>query len=128
LPKQRTPLAKAKATGQDIQHASRFKDRKEPKSNGPLGKPPKWMKKQSQLDAWATFQDELPWLNQSHRSLVEIASEIRGRLIAGEELIVNGFNLLRLCLGQMGATPVDSSKVTLPDDEKDEDPSDKYFS
>ena len=28
----------------------------------------------------------------------------------------------------IGATPVDSSKVALPDDEKAEDPSDKYFS
>jgi len=117
-------LAKAKATGQ----ASRFKDRREPQSKGPLGKPPKWMVRKHQLEAWQTFSDEVPWLNHSHRALVGIASEIRGRLIAGEEVSVNGLNLLRLCLGQMGATPVDSSKITLPEDKDHADPSDKYFS
>jgi hypothetical protein len=113
MPRRRTPLAKAKATGQDKNHASRFKDRREPKSKGPLGAPPKWMKKQTQLDAWKMFADELPWLNHSHRALVSVASEIRGKLIAGDEVSVNGLNLLRLCLGQMGASPVDSSKVSL---------------
>jgi hypothetical protein len=44
------------------------------------------MKKASQLEA-QTFADELPWLNHSHRALVSIAAEIRGRLIAGEELV-----------------------------------------
>jgi len=123
-------LAKAKATGQDKNHASRFKDRREPQSKGkgPLGKPPKWMVRKHQLEAWQTFSDEVPWLNHSHRALVGIASEIRGRLIAGEEVSVNGLNLLRLCLGQMGATPVDSSKIALPEDKDDADPSDKYFS
>ena len=127
-PRRRTPLAKAKATGQDKNHASRFKDRREPQSKGPLGKPPKWMVRKHQLEAWQTFSDEVPSLNHSHRALVGIASEISGRLIAGEEVSVNGLNLLRLCLGQMGATPVDSSKITLPEDKDDADPSDKYFS
>jgi len=45
-----------------------------------------------------------------------------GVLIAGEEVSVNGLNLLRLCLGQMGATPVDSSKITLPEDKDDAEP------
>jgi hypothetical protein len=66
-------------------------------------------------------------LNHSHRALVGIASEIRGKLIGGDEVSVNGLNLLRLCLGQMGATPTDSSKVALPDDEDAHDPVDKYF-
>ncbi len=84
------------------------------------------MKKASQV-AWKKFVNELPWLNGSHRALVGIATELRGRQITGEELSVAGYNLLRLCLGQMGATPVDSSKVTLPEDEALEDPSAKYF-
>jgi hypothetical protein len=127
MPRPRTPLAKANATGRILHDPKRFKNRKEPTSNGPLGPPPKWMKKASQLEAWKTFADELPWLNHSHRALVGIACDIRGRLIAGEDLSVNGLNLLRLCLGQMGATPVDSSKVTLPDKEEEKDPADKYF-
>jgi hypothetical protein len=86
------------------------------------------MKNANQREAWNTFADELPWLNHSHRSLVGIASEIRGKLIAGEDVTVGGLNLLRLCLGQLGATPVDSSKITLPDEEDDEpDASTKYF-
>ena len=52
MPRRRTPLAKAKATGQDKNHASRFKDRREPQSKGPLGKPPKWMVRKHQLEAW----------------------------------------------------------------------------
>ena len=55
----------------------------------PLGKPPKWMVRKHQLEAWQTFSDEVPWLNHSHRALVGIASEIRRRLIAGEEVSVN---------------------------------------
>jgi hypothetical protein len=129
MPRPRTPLAKAKATGQDVgTHKASFEDRKEPIVTAPLGKPPKWMKKATQLEAWQTFADELPWLNHSHRSLVEIASEIRGRLFAGEEVGVQALNLLRQCLGSMGATPSDASKVKMPDgDEKDKDPSAKYF-
>jgi hypothetical protein len=123
----RTPLAKAKATGRILHDPKRFKNRAEPKSNGPLGVPPKWMKNVSQREAWNTFADELPWLNQSHRSLVSIASEIQGKLIAGEELSVNGLNLLRLCLGQMGGTPVDSSKITLPEEADEPDAATKYF-
>jgi hypothetical protein len=37
-------------------------------------------------------------------------------------------NLLRLTLGQLRTTPVDASKITLPEDENGEDdPADKYF-
>jgi hypothetical protein len=124
----RTPLAKAKATGQILNHATRFKGRNEPPANGPLGNPPAWMKKKEQIEAWETFEDDLPWLNKSHRALVGIASDIRGRQIAGEEISVQFLNLLRQCLGMMGATPADASKVNVPDeDDEVEDASAKYF-
>jgi hypothetical protein len=35
--------------------------------------------------------------------------------------------LLRQCLGQMGATPADASKIQIPEDETRDDPSAKYF-
>jgi len=127
MPRPRTPLAKAKATGQDIIHATRFKNRKEPASLGPLGAPPIWMKKKDQRDSWETFRDEIPWLNKSHRCLTVIACIARADLISGAELNVRMANLLRQCLGQMAATPTDSSKVTLPDDEDAKDPANKYF-
>jgi hypothetical protein len=81
-----------------------------------------------QKTAWETFSDELPWLNHSHRSLVEIASTVRARVITGEDVGVHALGLLRQCLGQLGATPSDASKVTLPGEEDDKDPAAKYFS
>lgn len=128
MPRPRTPLAKAKATGRTIHDPKRFGSRKEPKGLAPLGDPPKWMVKKHQIEAWETFTDELPWLNRSHRTLVAIACDLRGKLMAGEELSVNAMNLLRLLLSQMGGTPVDASRVTLSDDEDNEpDASSKYF-
>jgi hypothetical protein len=50
-----------------------------------------------------------------------------GRLIAGEEVGVKAQNLLRQMLNSMGATPSDSSKVSMPAENVD-DPADKYFS
>jgi hypothetical protein len=127
MPRPRTPLAKAKATGRTLHHPKRFKNRKEPTVKDLLGKPPKWMKDVSQIEAWQTLASEIPWLNSSHRAIVSIASQVFGKQIAGEEISVNALNLLRLCLSQMGATPTDASKITLPEEEDDEDPSAKYF-
>ena len=103
-------------------------DRKEPTGLGPLGAPPKFLKTPSLIEAWNTFSDELPWLNKSHRGLVAIGSDIRGRLIAGEDVGVKALNLLRMILGSRGATPSDASKVKMPDDEEPDDTSKKYFS
>ncbi|WP_082077131.1 hypothetical protein [Bradyrhizobium sp. LTSPM299] len=121
----RTPLAKAIATGRVLHDPKRFANRKEPESTGPLGPPPAWLKEPA-ADAWESFADELPWLNRSHRCIVGIASTARAELAAGCA-DTRMLNLLRQCLGQLGATPADSSKVTLPGEESPEDPSDKYF-
>jgi hypothetical protein len=127
MPRNRVPLAKAKATGRTLHDPKRFKNRKEPVVKEPLGDPPKWMTDKFQREAWKTLASEIPWLNSSHRAIVSIASQVFGKQIAGEEISVNALNLLRLCLSQMGATPTDSSKITVPDEEDDEDPSAKYF-
>jgi hypothetical protein len=128
MPRNRTPLAKAKATGRTLHDPKRFADRAEPVVKDPLGDPPKWMKKAEQKEAWRTLNSEIPWLNSSHRAVVSIASEILGKQIANEEVSVNGLNLLRLCLSQLGATPVDASRISMPDDDDEEDdPSKKYF-
>lgn len=120
----RTPKAKAVVSGQAGKNPQRFKQRKEPKAR-PLGDPPSWMKK-NQVAVWHQFAHELPWLNESHRSLLEIAVTVRARIIAGHDVGVQAMNLLRQCLGQMGATPSDATKVSVPDD-GDEDPDEKYF-
>ncbi|WP_245511612.1 MULTISPECIES: hypothetical protein [unclassified Mesorhizobium] len=105
-------------------NAGRFKSRAEPKAAGPLGTPPKWIADTDGCkakSAWLIFQKELPWLNQSHRTLVGMASNIQGRMMAGQEVGVQAMNLLRQMLGQMGATPADATKITVPDDEEEKD-------
>lgn len=126
----RTPKAKAKATGQDEKHSERFDGRNEPQDLAPLGEPPEWFN-EYQLKAWNQFKSEAFWLNESHRALMEIACTIRGRLMKplgeGEEAVgVQAMNLLRQCLGSMGLTPADASKVAIPDGKGDEDPAKKY--
>lgn len=121
----RNPLGKAKTEGRDKINAGRFKDRKEPDAKGPLGKPPTWLKDTEQSkakSAWLLFEREIPWLTESHRMLVGMAATIQGRLMAGQEVGVQSLNLLRQMLGQMGATPADASKITVPDagEEKDD--------
>ena len=120
----RTPKGKAEVSGQAGKNPQRFKSRKDPKAVL-LGTPPTWMSKDQKM-VWVQFAHELPWLNGSHRSLLEIAVTVRCRLIAGEEVGVQALNLLRQCLGQMGATPADASKVIV-DDGTEEDPDDHLF-
>ena len=122
----RVPRAKALATGRVQHDPKRFANRKEPESTGPLGPPPAWMTNKDQRESWETFRSDVPWLNKSHRCLTGIACVARADLISGGEFNVRMLTLLRQCLGSMGATPADASKVTLPKDEV-EDPSDKYF-
>lgn len=120
----RTPLAKAAVEASDKKNPKRFKARKEPKPNGPLGAPPKWLADtdtNKAKSAWLLFQNEIPWLTESHRMLVGMAANIQGRIMANQDVGVQAMNLLRQCLGQMGATPSDASKITVPDDEDEKD-------
>lgn len=122
----RTPKAKAAVTGADKKNKGRFDDRTEPAIADDLGNPPAWMP-EGQQAAWRVIATEIPWLNSSHRALVEIASYVRGRLMAGEDVGVQALNLLRQCLGQMGATPADASKAGGKPDGETADPADAYF-
>ena len=124
MPKPRTPKAKAAVIGQADKKRTKFDGRKEPKANGPLGAPPKWLTDtdtNKAKAAWLLFQREIPWLTESHRMLVGMAANIQGRIMAGQEVGVQAMNLLRQMLGQMGATPADSSKIAVPDDESEKD-------
>lgn len=120
----RTPQAKAAVEASDKKNPQRFKNRSEPSSNGPLGAPPKWLNDSDDnkaKSAWVLFQKEIPWLTESHRILVGMASNIQGRIMAGQEVGVQAMNLLRQMLGQMGATPSDASKVTIASDDEEKD-------
>lgn len=120
----RTPRAKAAVEASDKKNPKRFKARVEPKANGPLGAPPKWLVDNDATkarSAWLLFQNEIPWLTESHRMLVGMAANIQGRIMAGQDVGVQAMNLLRQMLGQMGATPSDASKVSQPDEDDQKD-------
>ena len=124
MPRPRTPREKARITGADRNHPSRFARRFAP-NLVPLGEASNWMN-DGQRAAWKLIQREIPWLMESDRALVEIAASIRAWLMTGEEVSASALNQLRMCMAQMGATPADRSKVALPD-EPDEDPTDRFF-
>lgn len=118
MPAPRTPLAKAKATGVDLNHPGRLADRKEPASK-PLGDPSPFLDEFGQR-AWEGFKRELPWLAESDRAVVEVCSQVRGLLIAGEDVGVTKLSMYQSMLSKLGATPADRSRVMVPEDE-DED-------
>lgn len=124
MPRPRTPSGKAEVTGRSRHDPGRFKNRQEPNTDL-LGGPSDFLDEHG-VKAWEAFKKECFWLKESHRAFVEVASTIRGRLLKGENVGVQALNLLRLCLGQMGATPADASKVNIPNGEE-EDPDDAYY-
>jgi hypothetical protein len=124
MPRPRTPREKARITGADRNHPSRFARRSAPNAS-PLGEASNWMN-DGQRAAWNLIRREVPWLMESDRALVEIAAYIRARVMAGDEVGVSALNQLRMCMAQMGATPANRSKVALPDEPED-DPTDRFF-
>lgn len=125
MAKPRLPAAKAKVTGADVKNAGRFKDRKAPKRTRSLGEPYSNMTAEQGL-AWELFRAELPWLNSSHRALLQVACVLRARLNADPGIGITALQTYSAILSKLAATPVDETKVGQPDDE-DEDPADKFF-
>lgn len=126
MPKPRTPLGKALASGATVIHPERFKDRRAPKRTRPLGDPFSKMTTE-QREAWEEFRAELPWLNSSHRALLQIACVFRARLEADPDIGVSQLQTYSSVLSKLGATPVDETKIGGGADEGDEDPADQYF-
>ena len=112
-------MAKARLEGRDTKNPQRYRVRNDPTADA-IGAPPPWLT-EPQAAAWREFAGELPWLNFSHRALVGIASVLRARLQSGGEVGTKALSLLRLCLGSMGATPADASKVTWAPEEEPDD-------
>jgi hypothetical protein len=105
--------------GRHTINAGRYK-RNEPTA-AVIGDPPSWMA-EIQGEAWRDFAAELPWLNRSHRCLLEVACILRARLQSGGDVGTKALSLLRLCLSSLGATPSDASKVSWsPRDQDDFD-------
>ena len=121
MPRPRLPLMKAEATAATLKDPRRYRARKSPQKATPLGDPSPFLK-DGAVVAWEGFRRELPWLTESHRTMVEVASNLRGRLIDGEEVGVNALSLLQVCMGKLGATPTDESKVNFGDEGDEADP------
>jgi phage terminase small subunit len=122
----RTPLEKARITGRIAKNPGRFAMRKEPATT-PLGAPSKWLTPAARA-AWRMWAKEIPWLAESDRMVVEMASILRAKLMAGEDIGgVSGLKELRLLAGQLGATPADRSKIKVNDDGEAPRENDSYF-
>ncbi|MBL8578884.1 MAG: hypothetical protein JNK47_16800 [Mesorhizobium sp.] len=123
----KTPRLKADVTGYSTKHPERFR----PKPNAtvvdrPVGEPYDWLKPEAH-EAWQELADNLPWLNYSHRAIVGLTAYLAGRLRLGT-LPDSGANLLRQCLGSLGATPADFAKVGwAPPVDDDDDPGGEFF-
>jgi hypothetical protein len=123
MPRRRIPKERAELTGAAKTNPGRFAGRSNPRT-GRLGQASSWLSAE-QAAIWDRFRAEFPWLQESDRALVEIATVVRARVIAGDNTMA-AVNLLRLCCGMMGGSPADRSKVTIVE-EPDEDPTDVYF-
>jgi len=119
------PAAKAEVSGATVINAGRFKNRKAPKRTRSLGEPYARMT-DAQKEAWEEFRAELPWLNSSHRALLQVACVLRARLNDDPNMGVNAITTYSAVLSKLAATPVDETKVSVPDGEE-EDPADRYF-
>lgn len=130
MPRPRTPLAKARVTGRDKVNPARFAGRNEPLIDDDLGDAPNWLVDTDTTkprEAWEQLRTSIPWLNSSHRGIVSIAATVMGRMIARQEVGTHSLNLLRQCLGQMGGTPADAGRISLPEAPGEPDPADEFF-
>lgn len=124
MPRPRLSIAQARLTGAVARNAGRYRDRAEPLVSEPLGDPPDYLNS-DEINAWNEFRQRLPWLNLSHRGITHIASYLQARQASGM-LGLPGMNLLRQCLGQMGATPATSRFAIVPD-KPSTDPGEEFF-
>jgi hypothetical protein len=75
----------------------------------------------AQAAAWDELRGDIPWLESPHAGVVEIAALLQARLRSGAEMSIGALNLLRLLLGQLGASPTDAAKVAWSPPEDDPD-------
>lgn len=124
MPRPRKSIAQARLTGAYAKDPARYSSRTEPLVTDPLGVPPDWLTV-PQRTVWRDIERRMPWLNKSHRGITGIAVILQAKLADGV-LGLPGMNLLRMTLGQMGATPATSQHAVMPESESD-DPAERYF-
>lgn len=117
MPTPRIPAAKAAVTGAVIANPGRHAARKEPTTK-PLGEPTSFLDEHGKT-AWEGFKRELPWLMESDRAVIEVCAQVRGLLLAGEDVGVTKLSMYQSMLSKLGATPADRTKVSAPADDDD---------
>lgn len=115
---------KADVSGAAMKNPQRHKGRKTPAGTRPIGEPYARMTP-AQQEVWAELKSDLPWLNSSHRTLLRLACILTCRLDEAD-VGVNQIQTLSAVLSKLGATPVDETKVSVPD-EDDGEPEDRFF-
>lgn len=125
MAKPRIPTMKAHITGAAVRNAGRYAERTTSAGAGEVGEPPNALTP-AQAEAWRTFAAELPWLNSSHRAVLQIAAVLRARLTADPDMGVNAMQAYSAVLSKLGATPADESRVAMSDPVED-DPAERFF-
>lgn len=124
MPRPRTPLREAEATGAIAKNPSRYRGRKSaPKPEGPLGDPPNHFD-DVQRDLWHELVGTVPLgvLTSADRILVELTTTLLVKLRDGTIKPVE-IGHLRASLGSMGLTPADRTRVKAADgDDQNADP------
>jgi hypothetical protein len=122
----RLPKQVAHITGADERSPGRYKDRTEPEV-GSLGPAPARLS-EAQRVIWDQLRDDLPWLGQSDRHLVELAARIQAQIEdPATETPISLYAQMRLLLSSMGGTPVDRGRVRVGRDDDDDDPAQEFL-
>lgn len=111
----RTPTNILKLRGADKVNPGRLKDREnEPVNKNPIGRPPTWLSKEEKK-AWRIIVKESidGVLGETDRMLVAMASKLSAKMIA-DKITQQEYAMLNRCLGQMGFTPTDRAKLSVP--------------
>ena len=112
MPRPRTPIAVAAATGRLAHDPARFKHRPEPK-NGPIGEPPKHLSP-AEKKCWRLFCTEMDWLRSSDAALLEVACKLRVA-VSEPDCGVAKLTLFRSVLADLGGSPTRRSNVDASD-------------
>src|SRR5690606_12813799 len=113
--------AKAEVSGATIKHPERYRDRKGPTKTRPVGKPYAGMS-EVECRYWREFAEGLPWLHAAHRTLLRLACMLAARMDSDEQPMgVSASQALGSILSKLGATPVDETRVNVPEDDEDDD-------
>ena len=110
----RTPTQVLKIRGSFEKHPERAKEREgEPTQWEPLGEPPQHLDEAHQA-RWREIAGWAPWLGDTDRPLVESTCHLWMAIRNGTAKSAD-YALLTANLSKLGMTPVDRSKVRMPD-------------